>query len=384
MIDAPAAAMLKILDEPPRLSETSRLGYGSWTDAGTRLMDLPKTTEQQEAERRSYAILRYKLEEQIGIFRNQTDSDYGIDFEIELKLAGRVTGRSIKAQVKSSKDLKPRKDGKVTVGGIKQATLAYWCSISQQTNVIAYAIDLASEIIYVAPHVFWQASGLLDGDTPSKSLVFVQNDTHHDEVAIVLTKLAFLQPTISALTSAHRTALRGLKNYLELFEGSYHYDAGSPLHTPDHFAELLEVCGTLLWLQADDLWPDQRDRRNWTKLEYWDQKAMEDSWGELCYLSIQPVVTKLMKALIKEMRRLRRLVLAGKYYWAHTDRAYLKRVYETALPADTTRAVLQDWSYHFDSYQQTGMGDYFVASAAKPAQKAPKKGANGVEVKRKK
>lgn len=76
-------------------------------------MDLPKTTEQQEAERRSYAILRYKLENRIGIFRNQTDSDYGIDFEIELKHEGRVTGRSIKAQVKSSKELKPRKDGKV-------------------------------------------------------------------------------------------------------------------------------------------------------------------------------------------------------------------------------------------------------------------------------
>ncbi len=347
-------------------------------------MDLPKTTEQQESERRSYAILRYKLEDRIGIFRNQTDSDYGIDFEIELKNGDRVTGRSIKAQVKSSKELKPRKDGKVTVGGIKQATLAYWCSISQQTNVIAYAVDLASEVIYVAPNVFWQASRLLDGDTSSKSLVFVQNDTHHDEVALGLTTLALLQPTISALTSAHRAALRGLKDYLELYEGAYHYDAGSPLHDPDHFVELLEVCGTLLWSRVNDLWSDEQDRRYWTRPEYWDQKAMDDGWGELCYHSIQPIVSKLMIALIEELRRLRELVLAGKYYWAHSDRAYLKRVYETALPADTTREVLQDWSYHFDRYQHTGMGDYFVDSAAQPVRKAAnKKGAKRGKAKKK-
>lgn len=58
-------------------------------------MDLPKRTKQQQSEAHSYAVLLYKLRE-LGIFRNLTENDYGIDFELELVQKDRVTARMVK------------------------------------------------------------------------------------------------------------------------------------------------------------------------------------------------------------------------------------------------------------------------------------------------
>ena len=79
-------------------------------------MDLPARIKQHKAESDSYAILLYKLRD-IGIFRSVTDSDYGIDFEVEIVEETKVTGRYFKAQVKSSENLKIRKKDKVPVVG---------------------------------------------------------------------------------------------------------------------------------------------------------------------------------------------------------------------------------------------------------------------------
>jgi hypothetical protein len=94
-----------------------------------------------------------------------------IDFEIELVVNGRVTGRYLKAQVKSSDSLYVRKkDGVPTVGGIKQSTLRYWTEISRHTNVILFAVDLTTEQIYVSRPLFWQCAALLDGSDTSKTI----------------------------------------------------------------------------------------------------------------------------------------------------------------------------------------------------------------------
>jgi hypothetical protein len=82
-------------------------------------MDLPKRTKQQRSEAHSYAILLYKLRD-LGIFRNLTENDYGIDFELELISKEQVTARVAKIQVKSAEDLKLRADKRPSVGGIKE------------------------------------------------------------------------------------------------------------------------------------------------------------------------------------------------------------------------------------------------------------------------
>src|ERR1700683_3097138 len=69
-------------------------------------MDLPTRTKQKKAESESYAILLYKLRH-LGIFRNLTESDYGIDFEIELVSDGSVTGLESSGQI-SRKHKRPQ------------------------------------------------------------------------------------------------------------------------------------------------------------------------------------------------------------------------------------------------------------------------------------
>jgi hypothetical protein len=73
-------------------------------------MELPERIEQKKAESDSYAILLDKLRG-IGIFRNLTENDYGIDFEIEIVDESSVTGRYFKAQVKSAEQIYVREDG---------------------------------------------------------------------------------------------------------------------------------------------------------------------------------------------------------------------------------------------------------------------------------
>ena len=46
-------------------------------------MNFPKVIIQHKHESESFAIILYQLRE-LGIFRNITESDYGIDFEMEI------------------------------------------------------------------------------------------------------------------------------------------------------------------------------------------------------------------------------------------------------------------------------------------------------------
>lgn len=120
-------------------------------------MDFPTRIKQHKNESDSFAIILYKLRE-IGIFRNVTESDYGIDFEIEVVNVDKVQGHCIKVQVKSSENLTIRqKDGVATVGGIEQSSLNYWAEISYNTPVVAIAVDVVNENIYVSDPLFWQA-----------------------------------------------------------------------------------------------------------------------------------------------------------------------------------------------------------------------------------
>ena len=106
-------------------------------------MDFPTRIRQHKNESDSFAIILYKLRE-IGIFRNVTESDYGIDFEIEVVNGNKVQGHCIKVQVKSSDNLTVRqKDGIATVGGIEQSSLNYWAEISYNIPVVAIAVDIA-------------------------------------------------------------------------------------------------------------------------------------------------------------------------------------------------------------------------------------------------
>jgi hypothetical protein len=161
-------------------------------------VDFPKRTKQQKSEAHSYAVLLYKLRD-LGIFRNLTENDYGIDFELELVDEDQVTAKVVKIQVKSAETLKLRADKTPSVGGIKQTTLNYWCELSYRTNVIAYVVDLATETIYVSLNLFWQASKAIDGSDTSKSITFIAAGKDPDLTAKVLTLVGALSPNAADL-----------------------------------------------------------------------------------------------------------------------------------------------------------------------------------------
>ena len=134
-------------------------------------MDFPKRIKQHKAQSDSFAILLYRLKD-VGIFRNVTENDYGIDFEIEIVHNDRMIGSYIKAQVKAAEKIKKLKDGTAFIGGIKQSTLLYWAELSYRSHVVVFAVDLKTELIYLTNSIFWQATSLLDATTKTKSVKF--------------------------------------------------------------------------------------------------------------------------------------------------------------------------------------------------------------------
>lgn len=338
-------------------------------------MEHPVRTRQKKSETASLAIVNYKLGD-LGIFRSQTENDYGIDLELELVQGDQVTGRAVKIQVKSAEKLNLRSDGSPSVGGIKQSTLRYWCELSFRTGVLAYAVDLATQKIYVTKDLFWQASAKIDGSTSSKSIKFLPEGPNNVALAKYATILQAFQPTIAEVVATHTMALRRLEQFLMLLADSFHYDGSSPLHEPDDFRDLLQVCAVLLWSEGKELWSDPDDQKAWTDYDYWKLKSERDGWDGISYFAARPILSALLPALIRALRLYRKRVLAGKYYWSHRDQQYLALVYETTVPDVDDKDGLITWAYDYDQRAQVvdGSGAYFAecARAVVPAKRKVK------------
>lgn len=171
-------------------------------------MDFPKRIKQHKNESDSFAIILYKLRE-IGIFRNVTESDYGIDFEIEVVNGDKVEGHCIKVQVKSSDDLNIREDGVATVGGIKQSSLNYWAEISYNLPVVAIAVDVVSETVFVSDALFWQAISKLDNTLSSKTIEF--GDCHDDKKNITKLRNLAYGYGLRDFIYAHKWIMRNIR-----------------------------------------------------------------------------------------------------------------------------------------------------------------------------
>lgn len=320
-------------------------------------MKLPVRPPQHKAEADSYAILTNKLRE-LGIFRNVTDNDYGIDFEIELVEDTSVTGKYFKAQVKSSENLRIRKSDNVpTVSGIKQSTLAYWAELSFRTHVILYAVDLKTENIYVSRPIFWQATKLIDGSAKSKTVEFIRafdgkDGEFRSRFPVLLSKIYAHSPTVPDIISSHKTALRNLKQFLGLYVDVFHYDFHCEVHDLNAFKTLLDTCSVLLWqLDRKTLDLGAHDVRYLYSLEYWIRNSGEWATDEVTNLGAQPPVKALVPKLVEKLIELRKIVFLGKYYWSQKDRTYLRLVYETKVPPDINEETLRKWGYDFEQQQ---------------------------------
>ncbi|MFJ5537946.1 DUF4365 domain-containing protein [Vreelandella titanicae] len=310
-------------------------------------MNLPKRIKQHKAESDSYAILLYKLRD-LGIFRNSTENDYGIDFEIELVDGDNVTGKFLKAQVKSSDSLTIRKSDSVpTISGIKQSTLYYWAELSYKTHVIAYAVDLKTENIYISKPLFWQAISLIDDSDKSKTIEFApHNEEYKSIIPCLFTRIYAESPSLMDEIYSHKMALKNLKNFFDLYADVFHYDFHMPVDELDVFESFLEVTRVLLWhssIKHEDLTEDEN--RCIYSFSYW-KHVTENSGGEdvANYVAQKPMKA-LMPHLLKILSRYENRVFSSKYYWKYKSSSYLKLVYDFPIPNVSDHEEIRDLGY---------------------------------------
>jgi len=327
-------------------------------------MDFPKRIKQHKAESDSYAILLYKLRD-LGIFRNLTDNDYGVDFEIELVEDEKVTGKYVKAQVKSSENLTIRKTDSVpTVGGIKQSTLNYWAELSYKTHVIAYAVDLKTEHIYISKPLFWQAISLIDGADKTKTIEFVPHDEeHHSIIPSAFTKIYAYSPSLMDEIYSHKMALKNLKQFFDLYADVFHYDYHMPVNELDVLETFLEVSRVLLWPSfiAHEGFTEKENTYIYS-YSYW-KKVTEDAGGEdvANYVAQKPLKA-LMPHLLEALRKYESRVFSSKYYWKHKSPTYLKLVYNFPIPKASNHEEIRDLGYdQYEKSRKDGGFSYFLS-----------------------
>jgi hypothetical protein len=306
-------------------------------------MDFPKRIKQHKAQSDSFAILLYKLKD-LGIFRNVTENDYGIDFEIEIVINEKLIGRYIKAQVKSAENIYIRKDGTPTVGGIKQSTLMYWAELSFRSHVVVFAVDLTTERIFITKSIFWQATRLIDSSDNTKSIEFLpaiditklSDDIKKKEnlISSLLVLEVVFDSSITDIIYAHKTLLRNIKSVFNLYTCTWHYDAWTEVQNVDIFKTVLECSQILIGFDLPKKLSDISDeeRENLFSFDYWTRKT-DWSYEEVSNQIAKTPLEAIYPLLLDRLQRYSDLVLEGAYYWMNKDITYLKLVQETVIPS---------------------------------------------------
>ena len=326
-------------------------------------MNFPKRIEQHKHESDSFAIIHYKLKD-IGIFRNITESDYGIDFEIEVVNGNQVEGHCVKVQIKSSDKLKIRKkDGHAIVGGIKQSTLYYWAELSYIVPVIAMAVDLGKEDIYICGNLFWQAISLIDGSEKTKSLDFGGFRLASDSV-ILVKRIAYGYGLRDEL-NAHKWILRNLIKTCSQYENSVGCDPWCTIDDVGFMRSFLEYTKIFLGMQSfpGDVFVKKFNR-------YFDFIALKNSTpsGEFDYDLQKKVMAELFLFLMPKLRSYQKKVIDSAFYWSFKDPEYLKLVVTTDIPDENNKDELFKYGfrseYDEEYRKQREFGD-FISEAEK-------------------
>lgn len=305
-------------------------------------MKFPERVKQHVNQSKSFAILLYKLKD-IGIFRNLTENDYGIDFEIERVIDNKVTGNYLKAQVKSQEKFKIRRDKIPTISGIDQKTLWYWSELSYKTHVILFAVDLKNESIFYTKPIFWQAIKLLDNTNKSKTIEFikpieldVKADTKNtnnkkftkDDITELCIFLLFDIPSLEETLYAHTSILRNFEIIMETYLIAHQHDPWTDLHDRNTFRSILSYCKILLYNLYAFKSNKTEDEKNIFNYQYWLKKNDDD----LSNRNACQAFDLLFPPLLKKLDNLRSDIIKSRYYWYHKNSEYLKLSYETSIP----------------------------------------------------
>lgn len=328
-------------------------------------MNLPQRISQHKSESDSFAILLYKLKN-LGIFRNFTQNDYGIDLEVELLENENVIGKYFKVQVKSSLDLISRKDGILATNGIKQTTLNYWAELSFHSPIIAFAVDVNKEDIYITKPLFWQALSLFDNSGKSKTIEYYSKDkTPKDTKQLIelITKFA-TQPSIHEQIFAHKLFLERFKQILESYEDCVYSDLGSDITVGSGaFKTFINTTKTLLHEEVfnphnelEKLAEIYKSNEIFHQLRNFDENDIKHIFNFQYYLDIsdhcKPDVNSkdalmafnlLFPKIGNKLYELRKIILNSEAFWQRRDPEYLDLVTKTLLPNNFTFTELETY-----------------------------------------
>ena len=304
-------------------------------------MSFPKQTSQQKNEGLSYATIQKELAD-LGVFRNLTGQDYGIDFEIEIVEDGTVQGHSIKVQVKSSDDLNIRKDGHATVGGIKQSTLNYWAEISYSLPVVGMAVDLeGDESIYVSDLLFWQVIQKIDpsGDEekrderghvvspPTKTIDF-GCDCNNRLNMEKLRRFAYGYG-LRDFINAHKWLLTNIKDIFWVYSDAKTSDQFLSIPKPNVFKQFLQSAKVVFYYDCGLRVDDESFNKVFDFREY---EARGFGCGPT-NIDVYNNMERILKTwLLPLLNKYRDLVLGACYYWLRKDRDYIRLVFQTNYP----------------------------------------------------
>lgn len=313
-------------------------------------MDYPKRIRQHKNESDSFAIILYKLKD-IGIFRNITESDYGIDFEIEVVNDDRVEGHCVKVQVKSSDHLSIReRDGQAAVGGIKQTTLNYWAELSYNVPVVAMAVDLKTEHIYVSDPLFWQSVTNIDGDEreeddkvvkPSTKTIVFGNSCDNGESIARLRRIA-RHYSLRDFLNAHKWILRNMKTIFQMYAEIAGWDEFLCINSPGLFKEFLEY--SKIFLQVG-LWPDANLRKETLYLLDYNVYYRKSSSQAPYAIYAKEAMEMVFKLIIPLLDCYKEQIVGSTYYWMYKDPDYLKLVYCTKYPNSDNQKEMERFGY---------------------------------------
>ncbi|MBX9867128.1 MAG: DUF4365 domain-containing protein [Burkholderiales bacterium] len=312
-------------------------------------MPLPSRINPHVIQSKSFAILLYKLKDFGYIFRNFTENDYGIDFEIEQVVCEQLIGKFIKVQVKASETYVGNNDQTISVSNLKQSTLKYWCNLSFHCHVIIVAIDITNEQMYISEPIFWDACKLLDRENSSKTLRIQANlGTEYNVRLDTIFNKRKLIDTINATKSF----LINLKQIVEMYYTSSYHDTFSPIENPEMFFLLLNLADVLIGNKYDianmeifsiDIYSGDRsygilyDLIIADKNKIYDPNSLrdiiteDDGYYEIPNILCKFICLSILPKLVETVIALKNDIIASHLYWESTDELLLRLAKNTQL-----------------------------------------------------
>lgn len=257
--------------------------------------------------------------------------------------------------------------------------MLYWAELSYRSHVVAFAVDLKTEKIYITNSIFWQATCLIDSSDTTKTIEFrpeinipgfaddvkKKEETENLISSFLVKRIAF-DRGINDILYAHKTLLRNIKSLFELYTDTWHYDAWTEVQLEDIFKTVLECSEILIGFdlpeKLDNI--EKEDRTQLFSFDYWARKtdwSYEEVSNQVAKIPLEVIYPR----LLDKLQYYSDLVIKGSYYWLNRDITYLKLVYETIIPSVRKHEEIIRVNYDDNDFKNPESFHHFILDLKK-------------------